>query len=132
MKGLITLLLVIIAAGVGYLAFSEYQKRQIVVAVVEELSNPYAKLAGRWTNLAYMRCDEISDVEIVEESALGQIPCKFECQVSQTESWLVTQLSYEECSELPRTDSESLRYPSEDGEVFHGSRIVCWTVDRIN
>lgn len=41
MKNLTTLLLLIIAAGVGYMAYSEYQKRQIAYAVVEKYTNPH-------------------------------------------------------------------------------------------
>ena len=132
MKGLITILLVIIAAGVGYLAFSEYQKRQVVQAVVEEISNPYAKLTSKWTNLADMKCNSISDVQIVDESVIGRVPKSFMCQASQTESWLVTQLPYEECAELPRVTLSSAKYPDQDGEVFHASNIVCWSVNRSN
>jgi LPS O-antigen subunit length determinant protein (WzzB/FepE family) len=130
MKGLMTILLIVIASGVAYLAFSEYQKRQVVQAIAEEISNPYAKLTDQWTNLANLRCDNISEVQIENDPTLGRIPKIFKCGTSQSEFWLLTQLPYEECNSLPRTASSNAKYPENEGEVFHGSGIVCWSASK--
>ena len=129
MKGLITILLIVIAAGVGYLAFSEYQKREVAREIAYELKYPGVRLTKKWIGLASLKCESIYDPQIENDPDLGRIPQSFQC-LTNTGVWLMTQLPYEQCNELTRRSLDNAKYPEKDGEIFHASGIICWSARR--
>ena len=78
MKTLAIVLLLIIAAGVGYLAYSEYQKRQFVAEVAERIVNPHgledAERSGNmiFQSFGYMAPIKTAVTEVYENT--GRLP----------------------------------------------------------
>ena len=122
MKPITTLLLFIIAAGVGYLAFSEYQKRQALADMAERMSDPKGWLAKEWSKLAKLKCDLFLDVE-TETARSGERPTSFTCYSQKTGFWSVTE---RKC--LGETTRVATGHPREDGQVFKPYHVICWDV----
>lgn len=129
MKQAVVVLLAIIAAGVGYLAYSDYRKKQVVEEVVEAMSNPDAYAAKKWSNMAELTCDYgFADVT-TRTAPAGTIPERFSCR-AKTGTWVIAE---RECTESERElwhGDAGVRTgrPTKVGEIYKPAYVLCWEV----
>lgn len=126
MKGIAIALLSIIAIGVGYLAYSEYQRRQALADFAHRVSDPDGWLAKEWAERAKLKCDGFYDVETVT-AASGQIrPMAFTCYSERTGFWTVTERF---CDDSEWIDRTTAIYPNESNLVFQPMAVLCWDLE---
>jgi hypothetical protein len=128
-KTTVVLLLGLIAVGVGYLAYTKYQKREMAAQLAEAIADPNAYLVRSWSKRAKLECDiGVSDV-ITRQAPAGTIPVSFTCKAS-TGIWKIAERS---CSESERNEvSGSAQFatgaPRKIGDVYRPLHVLCWDV----
>ena len=129
MKGLIVVLLILIASGVGYLAYSKYQERQLATGLAEEFVNPGAYVVNTWAKRAELECAYgVADI-ITRQAPGGTIPVSFVCKASNG-SWLLQERRCSEAQSSAKPGSEGLARgePKNLGDVFRPLYSMCWEV----
>ena len=129
MKGAIFLLLVLIAAGVGYLAYSKYQERKMAAHLAEAIADPDAHLVKSWSKRANLECDfGFSDV-VARQAPSGTVPVSFTCRAS-TGTWKIAERSCtdRESSLVSGSDQLATGPPQRVGDVYRPFHVLCWDV----
>jgi hypothetical protein len=81
-KSIVIALLLVIAVGVSYVAYSKYQERQMAARFVEAVSDPSAFVVKTWSERAKLECDYgIADV-VTRQAPGGTFPVSFTCRAT--------------------------------------------------
>jgi hypothetical protein len=128
-KNIVVTLLAVIAAGVGYLAYSKYRERQMITQVAEAIADPDAYLVKTWSKRAALRCDYGVYGVITRQAPAGAVPVRFLCRAA-TGGWVIAE---RECTEAERELSPGRRglatgAPQRVGDVYKPLHVVCWEV----
>jgi len=128
-KSLIVLLLVIIAAGVGYLAFTKYQERERAQAFAEELTHPGMRTLKSLARLAKLECVNGFDIVETRRAPGGTVASKFACLAS-TGAWTLVERECTEREKNPRTEFDQVQTgaPTMTGDIFKPLPSICWDV----
>lgn len=129
MKGAIVILLILIAAGVGYLAYTKYQERETAARLVEAIADPDAYVAKSWSKRANLECDfGFSDV-VTRQAPAGTVPVSFTCSAS-TGSWKIAERMCTDAESKLVSGSEQFATgpPQRVGDVYRPFTVVCWDV----
>jgi hypothetical protein len=115
-------LLLIIAVGVAYLAYSEYSKRRLVEQAIEYASDPVVYRAKIAAETAQLECDKIFDVMTAENADGSVRPARFRCK-----SGLETFLIEERICPDGNYDERASGAPKL-GSVYMPLHVLCWDV----
>lgn len=129
MKGLVVILLVIIAAGVGYLVYTKHQERERAQEFAEELAQPGMRTLKSLARLAKLECANGFDILETRQAPAGTVASKFTCLAS-TGAWTLVERECSEREKNPRTEFDQLQTgaPTMTGDVFHPLPSICWHV----
>jgi hypothetical protein len=129
LKSIVVILLVIIAAGVGYLAYTKYQERERAQELAEERAHPGMRTLKSLARLAKLECANGFDIVETRQAPAGAVPSKFTCLAS-TGTWMLVERECREREKNPRTEFDKLQTgaPTMTGDVFHPLPSICWQV----
>lgn len=125
MKALVIILLAVIAAGVGYLAYNDYRQQKAVEDFAARIADPDGYVARKWADEANLECTEIRDVIAVDTPAGVKRPTEFTCYHSDTGSWRI--------SDRACGDNEPVYAngpPRSEDQVYSPLFAICWDVKR--
>lgn len=131
MKIVNSLILLVIGASVAYLAYSEYEKRQMLSEVAEVVADPKVYAVKTWAKRAKLDCDLFTEVQVRESVGAGLIPMKFTCRAS-TGFWTIEN---RECTDAekqysPTSEKVSIGRPARDGQLYKPAYLMCWITKR--
>lgn len=129
MKNAVVILLILIAAGVAYLAYSKYQEREMAVRLTEAIADPGAYVVKTWSKRAKLECDYgVSDV-VTRQAPGGTIPVSFACKAT-TGTWKLAERRCTEAENAPSSGSDVLAHgsPQNVGDVYRPLYSLCWEV----
>jgi len=115
-------LLLIVAVGVSYVAYSEYQKRQLVDNVAEYVKDPAVYRAKLASETARLECDTISDVTLVKNKDGSERPARFRC-ASNHETFLIEERICADGDYSKRASGAPKL-----GKVYMPLHVLCWDV----
>lgn len=134
MKGVAIILLFMIAGGVTYLLYSEYQKRRIAQDIAERIRDPDGYVVKEWAERAKLKCDMYRDIELIDTKGGFKRPISFSCVSFRTGTWKVVD---RECTEeemdlspgqYDRSAKVAKGYPEELGQLYKPIHVVCWEI----
>lgn len=120
MKGWAIALLVVIAAGVAYLAWSEYDRRREAADVAERISDPKGYQAKYWARSAGLDCEVATDVETVVTVSGVLRPMKFTCWPERGAALVVEDVG---CTPEAMNTSTGERTPE---GFYKPLAAICW------
>lgn len=124
MKHIAIFLLLVIAAGVMYLAVGEYRKRQALSDYAFKLSDPKGWAAESFAKKADLSCDLFLDIETTAMKSRELRPIKFTCYSKGNGFWTVIDRP---CKEGERISTGS---PKFEGQVFKPYVSLCWELKK--
>lgn len=122
--------LAVIAAAVGYLAYSKYREKQFATEVAQAISDPDAHVVKEWARAARLECPNgVRDVATVPSVDAGPMPVRFTCN-ADTGSWVI---AMRHCTQdeiiLPSFADELAKgTPTKIGDVYKPVSVICWEV----
>jgi hypothetical protein len=128
-KTAVILLLTLIAAGVGYLAYTNYQEREMATQLAEAIADPDAYLVRSWSKRAKLECDVgVSDV-VTRQARAGAIPVSFTCRAS-TGIWKIAErgCTHAESDLVSGSAQFATGLPRKVGDVYRPLHVLCWDV----